>query len=61
MFAITRPSLLRSTDSKHFYLQKLLNNFVKTFNSFRYDNFLYLSTYSQRFASSASFNVIEMV
>ena len=60
VFAITQPSLLKSTYPKFFSRESAKNYRRCTSQHFRYSNFLYLSTKIRRFASSLSFNVIEM-
>ena len=50
MFAVTRPSLLKCTDLKHF-LARICKKYIED---------LYLFT-RKSFASSASFNVTEIV
>ena len=65
MFAVTRPSLLKSTNPKLFFpenLQKIIEDFLKNFNVSlgATTSCIYLLK-SQRFASSVPFNVIEMV
>ena len=63
MFAVTRPSLLKSPDPKLFFLenlQRLQKTFLRTSSFFIYNNF-YLSTKKSEIASSVAFNAIEMV
>ena len=65
MLAVTRPSLLKSTDPKRFFrenLQKSIEYLIKNFNVSldTTTSFIFLLK-SQRFASFVLFSVIEMV
>ena len=65
MFAVTRPSLLKFTDSKLFFsenLQKIIKDLLKNFYfSFGTTPSGIFPVKRQGFASSVPFNVIEIV
>ena len=65
MFAITRPSLIKSTDPKHFFRRTCKNYkrpFWKLLCFFRYNNLLCLSTKTSEIcAISVPVIVIELV
>ena len=65
MFAITQPSLLKSTDPKHFF-GRICKNYERPFWKllcfFRYNNVVCLSTKTSEIgAISVPINVIELI